>query len=333
LIFSDYAPPHFYFLTNVKVWKINYLFQINRMVADRNVSSSVTSGKYPEKYIAFHHASINIGRKLNLGFFESIVFSPLDPSSGTARNSFEVNYFNPIIFYRAIEQQYGSSDNAILGADFKWNVFKGVSLYGQFVLDEFLLAHVKARDGWWANKYALQGGIKYIDVLNVPNLDLQVEGNVVRPYTYSHFTSYANYTNYRQPVAHPLGANFNEVVGIVRYQPIARLNLAAKAIYAKKGTDFDSSENWGGDLLKNNSTRERELDNVIGQGVSTTVSFLDFTASYMLKHNLFADLKLTHRRNQTTYDAAPQNAVLDNSNSTITSLALRWNIAPRNYDF
>ena len=31
------------------------------------------------------------------------------------------------------------------------------------------------------NKFALQGGIKYIDALGVNNLDLQVEGNVFIP--------------------------------------------------------------------------------------------------------------------------------------------------------
>lgn len=332
LIFSDYAPPQLYWRTNVKVWKLNYLFQINRMVADKTVSVG-TNGKYPEKYIAFHHASFNIGRKLNFGVFESIVFSPLDPSGGTVRNSFELNYFNPIIFYRAIEQQYGSSDNAILGADFKWNVLKGVSVYGQFVLDEFLLSHIRARDGWWANKYGLQGGIKYIDALGVSNLDVQIEANMVRPYTYSHFTSYGNYSNYRQPVAHPLGANFKELVGIVRYQPLPRLNLTSKVIYSSKGTDYLVAGNWGGDILKNNSTRVQELGNELGQGTPVKVTFVDATASYMLKHNLFVDLKFIVRKSEPAPLLVPTGFVNDNSTSTISSLALRWNIAPRNYDF
>lgn len=332
LIFSDYAPPQLYWRTNVKVWKLNYLFQINRMVADKTTNVG-TNGKYPEKYIAFHHASFNIGRKLNFGVFESIVFSPLDPSGGTVRNSFELNYFNPIIFYRAIEQQYGSSDNAILGADFKWNVLKGVSVYGQFVLDEFLLSHIRARDGWWANKYGLQGGVKYIDALGVSNLDVQIEANMVRPYTYSHFTSYGNYSNYRQPVAHPLGANFKELVGIVRYQPLPRLNLTSKVIYSSKGTDYLVAGNWGGDILKNNSTRVQELGNELGQGTPVKVTFVDATASYMLKHNLFVDLKFIVRKSEPAPLLVPTGFVNDNSTSTISSLALRWNIAPRNYDF
>ncbi len=325
LIFSDYAPPTLFLRTNVKVWKLNYLFQLNRVAADAPGSIGGSgSGKtrYPEKFMAFHHASINIGKKFNLGFFESVVFSPKDSVND---NTFDLSYLNPVIFYRAIEQQFGSSDNVILGMDFKWMVAKRLSAYGQVVFDEFLLDRLKEGNGWWANKFALQGGVKYIDVLGVNNLDVQLEANVVRPYTYSHNTQYGSYTNYRQPFAHPLGANFKELIGIVRYQPLPKLNLTAKAIYAEVGRDT-TGVNWGSDLLKSNSTREQEFGNTIGQGLLTKITYLDLTASYMLKHNLFIDMKLIRRDS-----AIPQ--ISGTNNTTITSLALRWNIGQRLYDF
>lgn len=325
LIFSDYAPPTLFLRTNVKVWKLNYLFQLNRVAADAPGSIGGSgSGKrrYPEKFMAFHHASINIGKKFNLGFFESVVFSPKDSLND---NTFDLSYLNPVIFYRAIEQQFGSSDNVILGMDFKWMVAKRLSAYGQVVFDEFLLDRLKEGNGWWANKFALQGGIKYIDALGVNNLDMQLEANVVRPYTYSHNTQYGSYTNYRQPFAHPLGANFKELIGILRYQPIPKLNLIAKVIYEEVGRDT-TGVNWGSDLLKSNSTREQEFGNTIGQGLLNKITYLDLTASYMLKHNLFIDMKLIRRDS-----AIP--SISGTNNTTITSLALRWNIGQRLYDF
>ena len=153
LILSDFAPPSLFLRTNLKVWKINYLFQLNRVAADAKGNAGGSgSGPYPIKYVAFHHASINIGKKFNLGVFESVVFDA-DSSS-----SFDPSYLNPVIFYRAIEQQFGSTDNVLIGTDFKWNAIKHLSFYGQAVLDEFVLDHIKARDGWWANKYSLQAG-------------------------------------------------------------------------------------------------------------------------------------------------------------------------------
>ena len=57
-------------------------------------------------------------------------------------------------------------------------------------------------------------GIKYINAFNLRNFDLQLETNIVRPYTYQHNDSIDNYSHYNQPLAHPLGANFAEVIAI-----------------------------------------------------------------------------------------------------------------------
>ena len=322
LIFSDFGPPALFLKGNVKVWKLNYLFLLNQMTADRGSGNNGLFRGYPNKFVALHHLSFNIGKKLNLGVFESVIFSP-DDSLGTDR--FRIEYLNPIIFYRAVEQQNGSSDNAMLGIDFKWNALKGISFYGQFMLDEFVIDNIREGNGWWANKFAVQLGGKYVDAFGVANLDLQGEVNVIRPFTYSHHTIFGSYSNFRQPIAHPLGANLKEVLGIVRYQPIGRLNLVGKLIYTSMGRDAGDA-NWGGDILKSNRTREQEFGNVIGQGTENDILFGSFTASWQAKHNLFVDAHVTLR--QSVSDIS-----LYNNQTSITSLALRWNIARTLYEF
>ena len=325
LILSDFAPPSFYFKFNVKVWKLNYLYSINQMkenVVGNSSGSDATDKGYPNKGIVNHHLSINIGKKLNIGLFETIIFSS-DDSIGTGK--FELSYLNPIIFFRAIEQQNGSADNAIVGADFKWNAAKKISFYGQVVFDEFLLDNLKEGDGWWANKWGVQFGGKYIDAFGLNNLDLQLEGNIVRPYTYSHHTDYGNYSGYSQSLAHPLGANFKEVVGIMRYQPLPRLNLIGKLVYTQIGRDT-TGVNWGSDILKMNTSREQDYNNTIGQGVENTILFGSFTASWMLKHNLFIDAQLIVRKSDSE-------VLFYNEDTVMTCLALRWNISQRLYDF
>ena len=320
LIFSDHGPPSLFLKGNVKVWRLNYLFSLNRMVANVQGSASGLTGggvKYPDKFVALHHLSINIGKKWNLGLFESVVF--------TDTSSFEWSYLNPIIFYRAIEQQFGSSDNVILGMDFKWNALKGVSVYGQFVLDEFVLDNIKDGNGWWANKYGIQAGVKYFNAFNVSNLDLQAETNIVRPYTYSHNSPYGNYTGYLQPIAHPLGSNFKEFIGIVRYQPIPRLNLTGKINMMMVGRDT-TNVNWGSDILKKNSTREQDYENKIGQGVRNDILFATVTASWQVRHNIFIDVSHVFRQSESPVP-------IYNTNTSVTSLALRWNIAQRLYEF
>lgn len=325
LIFSDFAPPAWFIKGNVNVWKINYLFLVNQMTAD--VTGGLgglrdDKGGYPNKFNALHHLSINIGKKLNIGVFEAVIFSS-DDSTGT--DHFRLDYLNPIIFYRAIEQQNGSSDNVLLGLDFKWNAARKISFYGQVLLDEFVLDNIRDGNGWWANKFGVQGGAKYVDAFGLLNLDLQGEINIVRPYTYSHTTNYGNYSSYKQPIAHPLGANLTEIVGILRYQPLPRLNVVGKLVLTKTGRDT-TGVNWGGNILKNSQTRQQEYGNEIGQGISNDILFGSFSLSWMLKHNLFIDANVVVRKSEsalTQYD----------NNTTITSLALRWNIPKRLYEF
>jgi hypothetical protein len=324
-VYSDFGPPVWFLRANVKVWKINYLFQLNQMTADvvgnRGGLTSMDKG-YPLKYNALHHLSINIGKKVTLGVFESVIFSADDPNGP---DHFRLDYLNPIIFYRAIEQQDGSSDNVLLGFDFKVNPVRKLSFYGQFVLDEFVISHIRAQDGWWANKFAIQFGGKYVDVLGVPNLDIQGEYNVVRPYTYSHSSTFTSYSSYKQPIAHPLGANFHEVVGIMRYQPLPRLNLTGKLIFIRTGRDAEG-ENWGGNILNSNRDLEQEFDNKIAQGQENNIGLASFTASWQLKHNLFVDGLILIRDSKSDY-AKYQNK------TNILSLALRWNIPQRLYEF
>jgi hypothetical protein len=325
LIFSDFGPPTFFLKGNVKVWKINYLFLVNQMTAAVTGNSGGLrdqKGGYPQKYNALHHLSINIGKKLNVGIFESVIFSNEDPS---ASDNFRFEYLNPIIFYRAIEQQNGSSDNVLLGADFKWNAVKKISLYGQFVLDEFVINEIRAGNGWWANKFGIQLGGKYVDAFGLNNLDLHGEINIVRPYTYSHSTDYGSYSSYNQPIAHPLGANFKEIVGIMRYQPLPRLSLKGKLSLMSVGRDT-LGVNWGSNILKNNNTRQQDFSNTIGQGIANDILLGTLAISYQIKHNLFIDASFLLRKSTSIEN-------IYNNNTSVSSLALRWNIPQRLYEF
>jgi len=324
LIFSDFSNNNLFLKINTNVWRIHYSFSISEMRADApgNAGGSFSNIDFPKKYLAFHRLGINITDQLNFGVFESIAFGQNSDSTGT---SFELDYLNPIIFYRAIEQSGGSQDNALLGTDITWNFLNRFSLYGQLVFDEFLLREVKSGDGWWGNKISYQLGLKYIDVLGVDNLDLQLEGNFARPYTYAHVSNYTSYSHYNQALAHPLEANFKEFVAIARYQPIPRLQLSAKLIKAKYGTDTDST-NWGQNILKDYDTREMDFNNEIGQGVATNLMYLDFTASYQLRHNLFIDFTQIIRNLDSEL---PER----NQENIISSLSIRLNIPRREHVF
>ncbi len=310
MVLSDNSSNYLFFKINTKIGNVQY----QNMFAQLTSEVLPADGQYPQKYMALHHLSWNVTKNLNVGLFESIIFNRGD----SLRNSnFDFRYLNPIIFYRSIEQQAGSPDNANLGVDFKWNIKKTVSLYGQLFIDEFVLSQIRNRTGWRGNKQAGQFGVKYIDVLGVKNLDLQTELNIARPYTYSHNVKYNEYSNYNQALAHPLGANFYEFVGIVRCQPFPRWNIVSKTIYAQYGQD-EVGKNWGGNIFLNNSTFVQEFNNTIAQGIKTNLLMQDLTVSWQVKHNLFVDFRHLYRKAST-----------DDKATNYTSLGIRLNFAPR----
>ena len=267
-----------------------------------------------------HHLDIDITKSLNIGLFEGITFG--------RENHFEFGYLNPIIFYRSIEQQNGSYDNSVIGLDSKANLAKSVQLYGQLLLDEFKLSEIKAGNGWWANKYAFQMGAKYIDAFGIKNMDLQAEYNFVRPFTYSHDDSVANYTHYNQPLAHPLMANFKEFIGILRYQPAPKWLLQVKAIYYQQGRDSSDASFGSNIFLPNNITyRKKDYGFDIASGWKTNVMYASLLVSYEWKENLFIELFGVIRKQET------KTPPITSMNTSIISLGVRWNMHRREFDF
>jgi hypothetical protein len=315
LFLSDFAAGSAFLRLTTKVWKLNYqnLYM--------ELTPQYTRGadrRLPHKYATMHHLSVNATRWLNIGVFESVMFS--------RRDRYEFGYLNPIIFYRQIERYMGSPDNVNIGLNAKIIVAKHVQLYGQILLDEFRAKELFSSRGWWANKYGMQAGLKYFDAFTVRNLDLQGEINIVRPYTYTHYDSTANYTHYNQPVAHPLGAGFAEVIGVIRYQPTKNLFVTLKGMYYRQGQDTGSS-NVGSNIFMEYDTRSTG-DFGIGliNGVPASCLTLDGLVSYELRPNLFIDLGATQR--QFTYD----NNYLPQQASTYIYGGLRLNIARRDYN-
>jgi len=222
----------------------------------------------------------------------------------------------------------------LLGINFKAVTLKHIQLYGQFLIDEFKFSELKARNGWWGNKFAIQAGGKYFDAFTIKNLDLQAEVNIVRPFTYTHYDTIANYTNYNQELAHPLGAGFGEFIGIARYQPIKNLYLTLKGLYYKQGLDsLGGGSNYGSDIFQTYTTRtpvnpaDQEHGYKLTNGIKTTTMLLSFNASYELRENLFIDLGFAHRMRK--FDGG---YAADQTNTYFYG-GLRLNIARRDYDF
>lgn len=320
LFLSDYSSNYLFLKVNTRIWKLNY--ENIYMELNPQFSAAVRGNDLllDKKYATIHHLSVNATRWLNVGLFEAVIFG--------RKNHFDFTYLNPIIFLRTAEKENNSPDNGVIGVDFKANVLKRGQLYGQLLFDELKVKELVAMNGWFGNKFGVQLGAKYIDAFGLANLDLQGEINIVRPFTYSHYDSTDNYTHYNQPLAHPLGANFIEAIGIVKYQPLSRLTMSARLIYWKQGLDSNASANYGSDIFKLYTTRSGgDYGYSLPSGIPSNGMNVQLLASYELKENLFIDGSMLLRRLTTAGNYFPE------QHTTMFTAGLRLNMFRREYDY
>jgi hypothetical protein len=309
LLLSDHSFNYPYLRIQTNFWKVQYTnlyteFQDINYFLNNGLDNYDQMG-YAKKYMSAHYLSINATKKLNISLFESVIWR-MNHAPGT--NGFDVNYLNPIAMLRPIEFSVNSPDNVLVGFNVKYKLPFSSYLYGQLVLDEFSLIDLKQNDGFWANKFGYQVGYKIFNSFGVENLTLQIEYNLVRPYTYAHHNPQQNYAHYNQPLAHPLGANFSEFLVMANYK-YKRWQLDGKLIFAKYGAKISGdATSYGNDLYESTGTFEEPSGKVyegrpsdfginMYQGNLTTVDLKIFNIAYIVnpKTNLKINLGITLR--------------------------------------
>jgi len=264
---SDNAPEPFILSGTLHLKNIYYNYNI---LKSTDIDNSFETEKFSNKYMMLHTAGINITKYVSFGFFENVIAGGLD-SLGNNRGM-EWSYLNPVIFFRPVEFSLGSPDNVLMGAFLNIKPGWKTMLYSQLILDEFILSNFKAKNGWWGNKYGIQVGFKAFNFLRINGLMVQAEVNRIMPFTYSHQNPVRNNGFMVHPVAHPLGANLQELIGIIRY---TRNGLAIElaAFYTKRGIDFDSVS-YGGNVYRSYSDRGADYNQYLFQGKQiTSVNF------------------------------------------------------------
>ncbi|MDX2247682.1 MAG: hypothetical protein SF052_12935 [Bacteroidia bacterium] len=316
LLLSDHAADYLMLNINTRIWKLvytNHFTQMIHFIRNRNDNDGIL----PRKYGVFHQLTWYPASNLSFSIFESVIYSPI---VANGRRGFELQYLNPIIFYRAAEQYIGSPDNSLLGLQFKYNFLRRVQFYGQILLDDYNFGIRDQGSGYWGNKLGFQGGAKYVDVLGISNLDIQLEYNRIRPYTYQHFSVISNYSNYGQYLGHAAGANLENYFFSVRYHPFPAWNILLTYTRLQKGLD-EGGINYGGDLSVPDINRPGDFNNFVGQGKPWKVSQIYGRLSWQLKNtDIYAELEGRYRT--------------ENENTSTSFLGgIRVNILPREVKF
>jgi len=311
LFLSDFSNNYMHLKINTRFKKFHYqnifaeLYPPYDRVGDRVL---------PRKYFRAHYLNFAATKWLNLGLFEGTMLGK--------NNGIPPGLFNPVIFLQLPNKKNGIQDRNYIGFDIKANLFHRLEVYGQLMIDKLKTNGLSNKT--WDNRFGYQAGVKYIDAFGLNNVDLQLETNRVRPYTYAANDVLTSYVHYNQPLAHPLGANFQEFIAIVNAQPLKQLYLQAKVIGYYQGLDL-IGYNLGSDPFGGFNKRLSDVRVRVGDGDRATCIIGSFVASYELKQNLFIDAAYTKRNYETL--------ITGKNNTTFMSVGLRLNMARRSFDF
>ena len=339
LMLSDNASSYPYLKATANFWRIQYTCMYAQMTDRHRV---LADKSYARKWAVIHYFDIAVTKRFNIGFFDAVVAKAQD-SLGN-RRGLDMQYLNPIIFLRSAEYYAGQSpDNAILGLNASVIVGKHTTIYGQFVLDEMTVKKFVAFKGYAGNKQAYQLGVKSYDCFGVKNLFLQLEGNIVRPYMYSHTPQGTgcgvgedNWAHYNEPLAHPWGANLWEMVFRSQYN-WKRMYFKYKLNYGQYGDDWDVENgvwaNYGHNVYNDYSTAiqiegyDVNDGHFLLTGRKTTVMMNNFVVSYLINpaYNMNVFAEVAHR-----HFAAEG---LDTQNDFIVSFGIRTSLDRKYYDF
>ena len=325
LLLSDNSSNYPFLRFTTTFWKVKYT---NLYTTFSDIWDSPNRRK---KHATFHYLDLQLLDNLTIGIFESVIWQS---KVGDYNRGYELAYLNPIIFYRPVEFSMGSNKgNVLMGANLNFSL-KQYVVYGQILLDDLNISRQKDRDenysgGFFQNKFAYQLGIKANEPLNLKNVFLLAEYNQVQPYTYAHKIPMQNYTHLNQALAHPLGANFKETVGIVSYS-YKKWNVELKLNHAIFGED-SSGTHFGKNIFLSDFEAEKQgqqysYGNFNGQGVKTTQDYITTTISRKIREesNIYLYGQIISRK---------LNSDLQNLNQLYYIVGIKTNLHNSYFDF
>ena len=285
LLLSDYSSPYLFFRLTGTLGNVRYM----AMWTDMNDPATTSQFGYSRhKFGVFHYLDWNISNRISVGFFESIIGFFTDDNG--QKRPFDLNYINPIIFMKPVNNSADDPDKSLLGFTGKFKISNGLTAYGQFALNEFHFVDFFSSNGAVDNKYGFQAGLRGTNLFAIKNLNFLIETNNVKPYVYSARSAIENYSNNSEPLAHPWGANFRELVGMLNYS-YKRFNFSSETDLGYYGLDVPGI-NYGKDIFKVYTIPARLYGNYIGQGITTNMIYIEGKVAYVLnpKYNLRIEL-------------------------------------------
>jgi hypothetical protein len=312
LLLSDAAFNYPFFKTTLWAFngKLMYTAIYNSLVnLERTPNPTTPEANFRNKLGSFHYAAYRFNKYVTLGLFQGIIWQRMD-STGTL--PFNFNYVNPLIFVNAAQYGFDNKNNLLMGSTAKINLPLKITLYGQVAL-----TGTNFQTAW-------QAGIKYS---GIKNLFLLAEYNSSASNTYKSRTAFQHYSHYYEPLAHPYGNDFSELVFMVQYN-FKRIFVDSKFIYAIRDFNYNNFYN-------------KDYEHFYNTYLRSEFYSLQSTLGFMLnrRNNLHIYVNYTHRYYigeepinwaDTLYKAS---GIFTSTYSTIFSFGIKTHLFNTYYDF
>ncbi|MDC0249418.1 hypothetical protein OAK24_00890 [Flavobacteriales bacterium] len=276
-LLSTEHSPYPYFKLTTKFGRVRY-YNLYTTFLDIQESN-----QHRKKHSSIHFLDFTLTKNINIGVFEGVLWQAKDEDY---TRGYDVEYLNPVIFFRPVEFSKHSPDNVLMGATLN-ATFNTTTFYSQILLDDLNISRQKDRDdeysgGFFQNKFAYQLGFRSF----FKGVNVLLEYNQSQPYTYAHKEPMQSYTHMNQSLAHPCGANFKEMVLLADYST-EKWKYSVKLTLANLGLDSVDTH-YGQNIFVSDfdaqgDGEEYSYGNFNGQGVLTQLNTVYTEISYSLK--------------------------------------------------
>lgn len=269
VLLSDHSVGSPYLQFSVRAWKDRLQYttwhtklQHGVRKEDRLPTGSSSESMFGWMRARFNHLAIQLGRA-ELGLFESTIFRNIDENGVMPFDALELN---PVIGVNTLVHGFNGPYKNLVGVDAMVKVVDKVSVYGQFATDDPA-----------QQRYAWQAGLHVFDLVK-RDIHLQLEYNAAKPFMYMDDPVQLAYMHSGLPMAHPMGANFDEAVAILDIGFLERFRVQGKVNLATYHEDSLITDNHGIDLDKPDMLTAPN----VAPAQERQLTYLDLNASYLI---------------------------------------------------
>jgi hypothetical protein len=292
LLLSDNAFNYPFFKIQIQHKKFSYAATWASLQVVKNgkyTFNPLSEPIFKKKSYTFQYLTYKPINRLEIALFQGVVWETQQPGF----TKFNYNILNPIIGTHAIQYKLDGVNNVVMGLNLNFKITSTIGFYAQLMADD-----IKQK------KTGYQAGFKLFDVFKITNLNLQLEYNKIGSFAYANNNSYQSYSHYNQPLAHPAGANLQEIVGLANYRwhdffITAKVNLLQ---YTE-----DSITHLGSKVIVDYTATDQQNTN---NNLKTTVRYIDLKLGYVI--------------NRVTNLNMAVGAILRNSSNALSSLQTNY---------